>query len=62
MARWAEAPRSCALGQTTARCSEGFSRTHTIAIVLAWVLKLTWMIWLVVVAWHAGFGARVAWP
>ena len=32
--------------------SEGFSRTHTIAIVLAWVLNLTWMIWLVVVAWR----------
>ena len=32
--------------------SEGFSRTHTIAIVLAEVLNLTWMIWLVVVAWR----------
>jgi len=32
--------------------SEGFSRTHTIAIVLAYVLNLVWMIWLVVVAWR----------
>ena len=32
--------------------SEGFSRTHTIAIVLAEVLNLAWMIWLVVVAWR----------
>jgi hypothetical protein len=31
---------------------EGFSETHTIAIVLAEVLNLTWMIWLVVVAWR----------
>ena len=29
--------------------SEGFSRTHTIAIVLAYALNLAWMIWLVVV-------------
>jgi hypothetical protein len=29
--------------------SEGFSPTHTIAIVLAEVLNVTWMIWLVVV-------------
>ncbi|HZA22751.1 MAG TPA: DUF4386 family protein [Dehalococcoidia bacterium] len=32
--------------------SEGFSRTETIAIVLAFVLDLVWMIWLVVVAWR----------
>jgi hypothetical protein len=32
--------------------SEGFSETHTIAIVLAEVLNLAWMIWLVVVAWR----------
>jgi hypothetical protein len=32
--------------------SEGFSPTHTILIVLAWVLTLAWMIWLVVVAWR----------
>jgi hypothetical protein len=32
--------------------SEGFSGTHTILILLAWVLSLAWMIWLVVVAWR----------
>jgi hypothetical protein len=32
--------------------SEGFSPTLSIAIVLAWVLSLAWMIWLVVVAWR----------
>jgi hypothetical protein len=32
--------------------SEGFSRTETIAIVLAFVLDLVWMMWLVVVAWR----------
>jgi hypothetical protein len=32
--------------------SEGFSRTETFAIVLAFVLDLAWMIWLVVVAWR----------
>jgi hypothetical protein len=32
--------------------SEGFSPTHTILILLAWVLTLAWMIWLVVVAWR----------
>lgn len=32
--------------------SEGFSETHTIAIVLAEVLNLAWMTWLVVVAWR----------
>lgn len=31
--------------------SEGFSRTHTILIVVALVLNLVWMMWLVVVAW-----------
>ena len=31
--------------------SEGFSQMMSIAIVLAWGLDLTWMIWLVVVAW-----------
>ena len=31
---------------------EGFSQTLSIAIVLAWVLGLAWMIWLVVVAWR----------
>ena len=33
--------------------SEGFSPTQSVAIVLAWVLSLAWMIWLVVVAWRA---------
>jgi hypothetical protein len=32
--------------------SEGFSPTLSVAIVLAWVLSLVWMIWLVVVAWR----------
>ena len=32
--------------------SEGFSQTESIAIVLAWILSLAWMIWLVVVAWR----------
>jgi hypothetical protein len=31
---------------------EGFSQTMSIAIVLAWVLSLAWMIWLGVVAWR----------
>jgi hypothetical protein len=31
---------------------EGFSQTMSIAIVLAWILGLAWMIWLVVVAWR----------
>jgi len=31
---------------------EGFSQTLSIAIVLAWVLSLAWMIWLGVVAWR----------
>ena len=30
--------------------SEGFSPTQSVAIVLAWILSLVWMIWLVVVA------------
>jgi hypothetical protein len=32
--------------------TEGFSQTVSIAIVLAWVLSLVWMIWLAVVAWR----------
>lgn len=32
--------------------SEGFSPIHSVAIVLAWVLSLVWMIWLAVVAWR----------
>ena len=31
---------------------EGFSPAVSIAIVLAWVLSLVWMIWLAVVAWR----------
>jgi hypothetical protein len=30
--------------------TDGFSGTHTILILLAWVLSLAWMIWLLVVA------------
>lgn len=36
--------------------SEGFSQTMSIAIVLAWVLSLVWMIWLVVLAWRRKTG------
>jgi hypothetical protein len=32
--------------------AEGFSATHTILILVAWVLTLAWMIWLVIVAWR----------
>jgi hypothetical protein len=32
--------------------SDGFSQTHTIAIVLAEVLNLAWMSWLVALAWR----------
>jgi Domain of unknown function (DUF4386) len=32
--------------------SEGFSGTHTILILVAWVVSVAWMIWLVVVAWR----------
>ena len=32
--------------------SEGFSQTMNIAIVLAWVLDVVWMVWLVFVAWR----------
>src|SRR3954464_15418668 len=32
--------------------TQGFSRTQTIPIVLAFVLNLVWMIWLAVVAWR----------
>ena len=30
--------------------SEGFSPTQSVAIVLAWVLNLVWMVWLVIIA------------
>jgi hypothetical protein len=33
--------------------TEGFTRTHDLLIVLAWVLNLAWMIWLAVVARRA---------
>ena len=39
---------------------EGFSRTHTIAIVLTEVLNLTWMIWLVVVSRRIQHSERVS--
>jgi hypothetical protein len=40
--------------------TEGFSRTHTIAIVMAEVLNLTWMIWLVVVSRRIQHSERVS--
>jgi hypothetical protein len=39
--------------------SEGFSSAESLAIVLAFVLDLVWMIWLVVVAWRTE-GPRAA--
>ena len=33
--------------------TDGFTRTHDVLIVLAWVLNLAWMIWLAVVAQRA---------
>ena len=33
--------------------TDGFTRTHDVLIVLAWVLNLGWMIWLAVVARRA---------
>lgn len=32
--------------------TDGFSRTETIAIVLAFALDLAWMVWLGMVAWR----------
>jgi hypothetical protein len=32
--------------------AEGFSPTQSVAIVLAWILSLVWMLWLAVVAWR----------
>ena len=32
--------------------SEGFSQTMNVAIVVAWVIDVVWMIWLIVVAWR----------
>lgn len=40
--------------------SEGFSGTHTILILAAWLVSLVWMIWLVIEAWRVpGLHARV---
>ena len=57
---WLPRPIACLMGlsgltylvQGWVAGSEGFSRSHTIAIVVAEVLSLAWMIWLVVVAWR----------
>lgn len=32
--------------------AEGFSGTHTVLILVAWVLSVVWMAWLAVVAWR----------
>jgi hypothetical protein len=32
--------------------SAGFSGTHNILIVVAWVISVAWMVWLAVVAWR----------
>ena len=42
------------LAQGWAVGSEGFSQAETIAIVLAFVLDMAWMIWLLVTAWRMG--------
>jgi hypothetical protein len=42
--------------------SEGFTQTHTVLIVLAWALSLSWMIWLVVVAWRMQERSAGPWP
>jgi len=42
--------------------SQGFSPTHSVAIVLAWVVSLVWMIWLGVVAWRMQDAAPSAEP
>jgi hypothetical protein len=39
--------------------SQGFSGTHTLLILLAWVLSLAWMVWLLVVAWRMHERARL---
>jgi hypothetical protein len=41
---------------------EGFSPTVSIAIVVAWVLSVAWMIWLAVVAWRMQDADVVARP
>jgi hypothetical protein len=40
------------LGQAWTAGSEGFSQTHTIAIVATEVVNVAWMAWLLVVAWR----------
>lgn len=41
--------------------SEGFTGTHSTLIIVAWVLSVTWMIWLAVVARRTyDSGVRVA--
>jgi hypothetical protein len=42
--------------------SDGFSGTHSTLIVVAWVLSVTWMIWLAVVARRMPDSEAVAWP
>lgn len=42
--------------------SEGFTETHTVLIVLAWALSLSWMIWLAVVAWRMQQQSAGSWP
>ena len=32
--------------------ADGFSATHTVLILVAWVLTLAWIIWLLIVAWR----------
>jgi hypothetical protein len=39
---------------------EGFSPAVSIAIVLAWVLSLVWMIWLAIVAWRTPAAESIA--
>jgi hypothetical protein len=42
--------------------SEGFTETHTILIVLAWAVSLSWMSWLAVVAWRMQQQSAGSWP
>ena len=57
---WAPRPIAWLMGLAGVAClaqgwlagSQGFSPPHELAIVLAEVLNLAWMIWLVVVAWR----------
>jgi hypothetical protein len=42
--------------------SNGFSGTNDILIVLAWVISVSWMIWLVLVARRMPESSRIAWP